>query len=258
MEAKKSLGQNFLIDNNIINLIADSISASSLDLIIEIGPGQGALTKELVKKNSLYRAYEIDKDMQDYLKVYENERQKIIYEDFLKANLRDDLKNLNYNNLFIVGNLPYYITSPIIEKIIDEDLSFEKLVIMVQKEVANRFMANPGTKEYGYFTLFLKYYFDINRICEVSKDKFRPIPKVDSTVLELTIRKKNLDIDIKIYQEFLKKCFSQKRKTLKNNLKEYDWYKIKNILDKHNLSESIRAEELSEDILSEILKALYN
>lgn len=258
MKAKKSLGQNFLKDENIIQIIADEISAFSNDLILEIGPGRGALTKSLVAKNTNYLAFELDKDLKIFLNSLENEKVKIIYEDILKVDINKYLNDFNYSNLFIVGNLPYYITTPIIEKIIASNLTFEKLVIMVQKEVANRFMAQVGTKDYGYFTLALKYYFDIKPVCEVKKTAFYPVPKVDSTVLRLIPRKNKLNLDTTKYREFLKICFHQKRKTLRNNLKEYDWSKINTILIKHKLLESVRAEELSEEILVEIFQAIFD
>lgn len=258
MKAKKRLGQNFLIDENIIKTIADEISAFSNDLILEIGPGRGALTKYLVNKNAKYIAFEIDNDLNDYLKKYESTSAKIIYEDFLKADLNKYLKNFSYERLFVVGNLPYYITTPIIEKIINSNLNFESLVIMVQKEVAERFMAKSKTKDYGYFTLYLKYYFDIVEVCDAPKYAFKPIPKVDSMVIKLTERKNKPKLDIVKYQGFLKLCFAQKRKNLKNNLGNENFSKIKNILDSHNLSENVRAEELPEEIFIEIFNYLNN
>ena len=254
MKAKKSLGQNFLIDNNIINKIAEEISAFSNDLILEIGPGRGALTAKLIKKDSFYLAFEIDHDLTNILQKYESEKAKIIYADILKVDLNEYLKDLTYDRLFIVGNLPYYITTPIIEKIIQSDLKITKMVIMVQKEVAERFMAQPKSKDYGYFTLYLRYFFNIKKVCAVSKNSFWPIPKVESMVISLEARENKPNVDILKYQEFLKTCFAQKRKTLKNNLKSYNWSKINEILKQNNYSENVRAEELSEDIFLQIFK----
>ncbi len=245
-----------MISNEIINKIVDSITANSNDLIIEIGPGRGALTKKIITKNSYFLAYEIDNDLIPNLKLLENEKIKIKHEDFLKANIKEDIKEIPFNNLFIVGNLPYYITTPIIEKIMQEDLKLTSLTIMVQKEVGERFMAEPKSKEYGYFTCLLKYYFDIEKLTLVPNTAFFPKPKVDSVVLRLTPRAEKPDIDIKKYQEFLKQVFRQKRKTLKNNLMSENWEEIKAILEKYNLSESVRAEELTEEILLDIFKTL--
>ena len=257
MKAKKSLGQNFLVDNNIINKIVGEITSDSNDLIVEIGPGMGALTKRLKEKGSFLIAYEVDKDLENILSEFEDDRTKIIWQDFLKSDIKEAIKNINYNNLFIVGNLPYYITTPIIEHIIDSNINFEKLVIMVQKEVADRFLANPKTKDYGYISVLLQYYFDIKRVCNVSKYSFNPVPKVESTVLSFRVKKIRADVDIEKYKEFLKIAFRQKRKTLKNNLSIYDWEKAKLVLDKYNLSESVRAEEIDGDIFIELFNALY-
>lgn len=254
MKAKKSLGQNFLIDQNVISKIVTEVSACNDDLIIEIGPGQGALTKELKKYNANLICYEVDKDLNSLLTKLENNKTKVIWQDFLKSNIKEDIKNIKYNKLFIVGNLPYYITTPIIEHIMDSDISFDKLIIMVQREVADRFLAKSHSKEYGYITVVLNYYFDISKVTDVSKYAFKPVPKVESTVLRLIPKDNREDIDFDKYKEFLKNCFSQKRKTLKNNLKGYNWELVSEILHKHNLSESVRAEEISGEILIEIFK----
>ena len=254
MKAKKSLGQNFLIDKNIISKIVTEVSVCSDDLIIEIGPGRGALTKELKMKQAHLICYEIDRDLAGILSKLEDEKTKIIWQDFLKSRIDEDIKDIKYNKLYIVGNLPYYITTPIIEHIMDSGLNFEKLIIMVQREVAERFMANIHTKEYGYITVVLNYYFDVSKVTDVSRYCFNPVPKVESTVLRLVPRKEKEELDFNKFKEFLKVCFSQKRKTLKNNLKGYDWNKIKNILDKYHLRESVRAEEISKDIFIEIFK----
>ena len=254
MKAKKSLGQNFLIDKNVISKIVTEVSACNDDLIVEIGPGRGALTKELKKYNSNILCYELDRDLKNILQELEDDKTKIVWQDFLKSNIKDDIKDIKYNKLFIVGNLPYYITTPIIEHIMDSNINFEKLVIMVQKEVADRFLASPHSKEYGYITVVLNYYFDISKVTDVSKYAFKPVPKVESTVLRLIPKSNKEELDFDKYKNFLKTCFKQKRKTLKNNLSGYNWNNIKEILDKHNLNENVRAEEISGDILIEIFE----
>lgn len=256
MKAKKSLGQNFLIDNNVISKIVTEVSACNDDLIIEIGPGRGALTKELKKYKANLLCYEVDRDLSDILSNLNSDKTKVIWQDFLKSNIKEDIKNIKYNKLFIVGNLPYYITTPILEHIMDSNITFDKLVIMVQKEVADRFLAKPHSKEYGYITVVLNFYFDISKVVNVSKYAFNPVPKVESTVLRLIPKDDKEDIDFAKYKEFLKKCFSQKRKTLKNNLKGYNWELVSEILNKYNLKENVRAEEISEDIFIEIFKEL--
>lgn len=127
---------------------------------------------------------------------------------------------------------------------------------MIQKEVADRFLATPGNKEYGYFTLLLDYYFNIKKVCSVSKYAFNPVPKVESTVLSFCLKDNNYNLDVHKYMSFLKQAFSQKRKTLRNNLKEYNWNSITEVLDKHNISQTVRAEEISQDIFIEIFESL--
>ena len=257
MKAKKSLGQNFLVDNNIIDKIINEITSDSNDLIVEIGPGMGALTKRLKSRKSYLIAYEVDRDLEDILSKLVDSKTRILWQDFLKSNILEDIKDIKYNKLFIVGNLPYYITTPIIEHIVDSNINFEKLVIMVQKEVADRFLASPKTKDYGYISVLLQYYFDIKRVCNVSRYSFNPVPKVESTVLSFRAKKIRADVDIEKYKEFLKIAFRQKRKTLKNNLSNYDWENAKKVLDKYNLSDSIRAEEINGDIFIEIFNILF-
>ena len=257
MQAKKSLGQNFLIDNNIIGKIANEVTATQKDLIIEIGPGQGALTKELIKKESNIICYELDTDLKVYLDSIINDKVKVIYQDILKTNIKNDIKDISYNNLYIVGNLPYYITTPIIEHIIKSKIVFNKLTIMVQKEVADRFLSKPKNKEYGYMTLVIDYYFDAKRVCNVSKNSFKPAPKVESAVVSFTPKKRNELVDEEKYFAFLKVCFSQKRKTLKNNLRNYNWDIIKEALSENGYIESARAEEIPQEIFIEIYKKLF-
>lgn len=257
MKAKKRYGQNFLIDNNIIKKITDEVSSSSSDLIIEIGPGKGALTKELKKKDSYIIAYEIDTDLVTTLEKLENEKVKVIYKDILTTNIKEDINNMNYSELYIVGNLPYYITTPIIEHIIKQNLVFKKFTIMVQKEVADRFMAKPKSKDYGYITLVLKYFFDTFKVCDVSKYSFNPVPKVESAVISFIPRVNKEKIDVDKYFDFLKIIFRQKRKTLKNNVSNiYNWDKIIKVLAKYNISESCRAEELEQQVILDIFKSI--
>ena len=255
LSAKKSLGQNFLKDNNILNMIADSIKTKD-DLIIEIGPGMGALTKKLINKDSYVIAYEIDERTKEYLLPLENEKTKIIYKDFLKTDIKEDIKDIEYNNLYVIANIPYYITTPIIEHIISENINVSAMTLLVQKEVAERFSAKPKTKEYGAITVYLNYFFEVEKLFNVKNTCFSPAPKVDSAVVKFTKKENIYDVDNKKFFKFITECFSQKRKTLKNNLRNYDWNKVKEILDKHDILESCRAEELTLDIFIDIYKIL--
>lgn len=255
MKAKKSLGQNFLIDNEVINKIVDEVSACNNDLIIEIGPGRGALTSKLKKKGCNIIAYELDKDLKNILSKLEDDKLHVIYKDFLNSNIKDDIKDIKYNNLYLVGNLPYYITTPIIEHVIKENINFTKFTIMIQKEVADRFMAHEKTKDYGYITLVLKYYFEINKVCDVSKYAFNPVPKVESSVISFTPRKNKVDVKADSYFKFLKNAFRMKRKNLRNNLNGiYDLEKLEEVLEKYGLDLTVRAEELSEEIFVDLWK----
>ena len=252
MKAKKNLGQNFLIDDNVIKKISDEINANIDDLIIEIGPGQGALTKYLKNKNANLICYELDTDLKPYLNKYIDDKTIIIYEDILKSNIKKDIQNINYKNLYIVGNLPYYITTPIIKFLISQDLVVKKMIFMVQEEVADRFSALPGSTDYGNITLYLKYFYNINKLFKVSKYSFRPIPKVESAIISFTERFNKPEVNKEKYFKIINDSFKMKRKTLKNNLINYDFVKVKKVLEKYNLDETVRAEELKEEVFIDI------
>lgn len=241
---KKSLGQNFLKDKNIIKKIADSINPTEEDLIIEIGPGAGALTKELVKKKSEVICFEIDTRLKEILEQINSEKLTIIYKDFLSIKINEYIDQNKYKNLYFVGNLPYYITTAIINKIVKESNPYE-ITIMVQKEVADRFSAKPGTKDYSSISIFLQYNFDIERVCNVGKTCFEPVPKVDSSVIKFKRNKKISANDEEKFYKLIKDSFTQKRKNLKNNLKGYDLNKIQMILKKYDKDLTARAEQLS-------------
>ena len=241
---KKSLGQNFLKDKNIINKIANSINPTKDDLIIEIGPGAGALNKELVKKKSEVICFEIDTRLKEILEQINSEKLTIIFKDFLSIKINEYIDQNKYKNLYFVGNLPYYITTAIINKIVKESNPYE-ITIMVQKEVADRFSAKPGTKDYSSISIFLQYNFDIERVCNVSKTCFEPVPKVDSSVIKFKRNKKISANDEEKFYKLIKDSFTQKRKNLRNNLKGYDLNKIQAILKKYDKDLTARAEQLS-------------
>ena len=256
MKAKKSLGQNFLIDNNIIDKIIESIPATKEDLIIEIGPGMGALTKKLKTKNANIICYELDTDLKPYLNKLEDDKTKVIYQDILNSNIRYDIKDISYNNLYIVGNLPYYITTPIIKYLINLKLPIKEMYFMVQEEVADRFTSLPNNKNYGSITLYLNYYYNVSKLFKVSKKCFNPIPKVESAIIKFSERLNKPNINEEKYFKLINDSFKMKRKTLKNNLNNYNYDKVREILNKYNLPESVRAEELSEEIFIDILNNL--
>lgn len=258
---KKSLGQNFLKDDNIVNKIVNSIDYKENNIVIEIGPGAGALTKKLLCKVDKAILYEIDtrleKILNKELKDYNN--YEIIFDDFLKRDINEDLKKYDYDNLYIVANLPYYITTPIINKIIDDKIPAREITIMIQKEVADRLCAIPGTREYGQITVFLNYFYDIKKIVNVSKNCFIPKPKVDSAVIKMTKKERIEEVkDIVFFDKLVKDSFRFKRKTIKNNLCNYDLNIINNILNKYNFDINTRSENISYyvfvDICNELLK----
>lgn len=256
---KKRYGQNFIIDENIINNIINSSSVDKETLVIEIGPGAGSLTYKLSDKAKYVVCYEIDTSLQGILEytLKNKNNVEILYSDFLNTNIEENLKKYSYKKLYVVANLPYYITTPIIIKLIEDNINVDKMVVMVQKEVGDRFKAKPGSKDYNSLSVFLDYYFDIKKILDVSKNVFIPKPNVDSIVLEFT--KKNTFRNLKnkeIFFKLIKDSFKQKRKTLKNNLSNYDLLKIENILKKYNYDLNVRAEQLSIDIFIEIANNL--
>lgn len=242
-EYKKSLGQNFLKDKNIIKKISDSINPSKKDLIIEIGPGAGALTKELKNKECDIICFEIDERLKEKLNTLENDRLRIIYNDFLKVNLTEYIDK-KYEKLFFVGNLPYYITTAIIKKIMQQS-NPEEITIMVQKEVGQRFVAKPNTKEYNSLSIYLQYNFNIEKICDVNKNCFEPVPKVDSVVVKFTKKEKDYVRNEEAFYKLIRDSFNQKRKNLRNNLKSYNLEKIEEVLKKYNKDLTYRAEQLT-------------
>ena len=250
---KKKYGQNFLNDKNILNKIANVANTNPNDLIIEIGPGAGALTEELIKKSQVL-AYEIDNDLEEILRnKFKNNNFELIIDDFLKHDVKKDLESKKYEDLYIIANLPYYITTPIINKIIDDKLNVKKMVLMVQKEVGERFTASVGTKEYSSITVFLNYYFEVKKEFVVSKNSFYPRPNVDSIIVSFTRKEK--EKRIKNEEQFFKlirDSFVQKRKTLKNNLKDYDFSKVEQILLKNNLKLDVRAENIPYEVFIDI------
>ena len=254
---KKKFGQNFLIDKNKTQMIVDLINAKENDLIIEIGPGAGALTKRLVKKNANLICYEIDEDTKEYLLPLENEKTKIIYKDFLKTNLEEDIKDINYENLYIIGNLPYYITTPSIEHIIKSEIPVKKSVFMVQKEVGDRFSSKPGSREYGSITVFLDYYFDIKKEFIVGRKCFNPAPNVDSVIISLNTKENRIPVDMTKFDRLVRDSFQFKRKNIRNNLRNYDLEKIDSILSEYGYSINNRAEELSYEIFVDLSNRLF-
>lgn len=256
---KKNLGQNFLQDKNIIDKIVNAPDYGDNNLVIEIGPGAGALTKELLKKVDRAILYEVDtrleKILNKELSTFVN--YELIFDDFLNRDVNKDISKYDFDNLYIVANLPYYITTPIITKIINDKIPTNEIVIMIQKEVADRFSAKPGSKEYGQITVFLNYFFDIDNVCNVSKNCFFPKPKVDSAVIKMKRKESNDYIkNFDVFNRLVKDSFRFKRKTIKNNLVGYDLDIISNILTKYGFDINTRSENIPYNVFVEIANEL--
>ena len=252
---KKKFGQNFIKDFTIIEKIINYSNIEEDSLIIEIGPGAGALTNELCKKAKRVLAYEIDKELISSLTDLQkdNSNLDIIWGDFLDRNVKKDIEKYEYKHLYVISNLPYYITTPIINKFIDEKIDVYKMIIMVQKEVATRFLAKPNSRDYSSLTVFLNYHFDIKKLFDVSRNVFIPKPNVDSSIVELKSKKDKLEVkDIDLFYKLVRDSFKFKRKNLRNNLKGYDLEKIEGVLKKYNIDLTTRAEDLSLDIFVDI------
>ena len=244
---KKSFGQNFIKEKNIIEKIINASDIPDNTLILEIGPGAGSLTELLVQTGNNVLCYEIDTRLEEILsdKFKNDSNVRFIFNDFLECDINNDIKDYSYDYLYIIANLPYYITTPIISKIIDE-LDVDKMVLMVQKEVGDRFTANPGSKNYGSLSVFLQSYFDLKQEFLVSRNCFIPKPNVDSVIVSLSKKKEVLDIkNREVFEKLIRDSFQFKRKTLRNNLKGYPLEKIENILKKYGHDLSSRAEVIS-------------
>lgn len=221
---KKSLGQNFLIDTNILRNIVDHAQLTEESGAIEVGPGIGALTEQLAKRSKKVVAYEIDQRLLPILKetLEPYPHAKIIHQDILKANVKEmlDTEFQDIQDIMLVANLPYYVTTPIIMKILEEKLPLRGIVVMLQKEVAERISAKPGTKEYGSLSIAIQYYTKPEVVMIVPKTVFVPQPNVDSAVIRLTIRE-TPSVSVKNEEFFFKvtrASFAQRRKTILNNL----------------------------------------
>lgn len=268
IKANKSLGQNFLINTEVVESIVNSSEISKDDMVIEIGPGLGTLTKYLLEKAGKVLCIELDtrmiKILKDRFNIYENF--EIINEDVLKVNLKEIIKENKENgkikNVKIVANLPYYITTPIIMKLLEEQLDLESITVMIQKEVADRLIETPGGKNTGAITHSVYYYCKSEKIMEVPNSSFIPEPEVTSEVIKMTLRNEPaVKIENpKIMFMIIKSAFMQRRKTLLNALTNTKVFLSKEegleILRKLNLGENARAENLSIQDFANIAQAI--
>ncbi|CAK7087244.1 16S rRNA (adenine(1518)-N(6)/adenine(1519)-N(6))-dimethyltransferase RsmA [Tissierella sp.] len=259
----KSLGQNFLIDGNIVRKIVDEGDITSEDYIIEIGPGMGTLTEELALRAKKVVAIEIDDTLlpilDETLGKYDNV--EIIHGDVLKIDIEKLIEEkLSGSPVKVVANLPYYVTTPIIAKLIEDNLNLQSIIVMVQKEVAERMEAGPGGKEYGSLSVFVNFYSKPEIVVKVPKTVFMPQPKIDSAVIKLEIKKELPDVDKDKFFKIVKAAFSKRRKTILNSLSTYGFNiekeTIKEALEKLNINVNTRAENLSVEDFIKISKTL--
>lgn len=266
LTANKKLGQNFLIDDEAINKIVDSSKITKEDLIIEIGPGLGTLTALLLEKAGKVISIELDdrmiKILKDRFLLYDNF--ELINNDVLKVNLPELItQNSEYKSVKVVANLPYYITTPIIMKLLENKLNIESITIMIQKEVAERILAKPGTKLSGAITYSVNYYAEPEKVTMVPNTSFIPSPEVDSEVIKLNIRKTppvTLN-DEKLFFNVIKASFMQRRKTLTNGLVNGGIIENKSkaveMLKSIGLSENIRGEELTLEQFADLSNKIF-
>lgn len=266
---KKSLGQNFLIDTNILKKIVSFANLDENSGAIEIGPGIGALTEQLARTSKKVVAFEIDQRLlpilQDTMSPYENV--KIIHKDVLEADVQVvmDEEFTGMNDVMVVANLPYYVTTPIIMKLLEDHLPIRGIVCMLQKEVADRISAKPGTKDYGSLSIAIQYYTEAETVMIVPKTVFVPQPNVDSAVIRLTKRERPA-VSVKdeaFFFQVTRSSFAQRRKTILNNLTsqlpdgKQKKEEILAALDASGVEPSRRGETLSLEEFGRLADELY-
>lgn len=252
---KKKFGQNFLVDQNILSNIVGASSITNESLVIEIGPGMGSLTEHIVGKAKHVLAYEIDKELIPILKKNFGEDDiTLVNDDFLKRDIDQDIDSLEmtFDKIAIIANLPYYITTPIIFKALEESKYVQEMLIMMQLEVARRLTSQPSTKDYNALSVIIQYKTMPSIALKVPRTVFVPAPNVDSAVVKLIVenQRKITPINEVQFFAFVKAAFKQRRKTLTNNLFEkyhIEKTEIINILEHEGYSKNVRAETLSVD-----------
>lgn len=262
----KSLGQNFLIDDNIVDKIVAGAGIGPSDKIIEVGPGIGTLTREMASRAEALMAVEIDKNLipilTDTLGDYENV--KIVNEDIIKADIRGLIdENLDGGPVKLVANLPYYITTPIIMRFLEEDINVTDIVVMVQKEVAERMNAQPGGKDFGALSVAVQFYCDTEIVAKVPRHLFVPQPNVDSIVIALRVRpERKYRVDSEdLFFKVVKAAFGQRRKTLLNSIASMGNLSkdmVKEALEEAGIDPKRRGETLSLDEFANLSNVIGN
>ncbi|MBP2032313.1 16S rRNA (adenine1518-N6/adenine1519-N6)-dimethyltransferase [Clostridium algifaecis] len=257
----KKLGQNFLIDDSVLEDILDSSNVSNKDLIIEIGPGVGTLTRELLKRAEVVYAVELDLNLipilQEELKDFSNF--KLIHGDALKVDFNEIIGDRD--NVKFVANLPYYVTTPIISRILNENYNFKSLTIMIQKEVGERIASDPGCKEYGALSILVQYYCNVHIVRRVSPSSFIPSPKVDSIVINMEkLNEPRVKVkDKNLFFKIVRFSFNMRRKTLWNALKSLKMSKtdMELAFEKSNIDPKRRGETLSIKEFGKLSDCIY-
>lgn len=263
----KSLGQNFLIDNNVLTKIVDSAELDENSCALEIGPGIGVLTQEMATRCKKVVAIEIDDRLIPILgeTLGNFPNVEVVHSDALKVDFNKLFEEKGLDNVKVVANLPYYVTTPIITKIFKEAKGVKSITVMIQKEVAERLIAKPSTKDYGALTLLANYYSDVEKVVKVPPSCFIPNPKVESMVVKMNIKEPEVDVeDEKLFFRVIRDSFNMRRKTLTNALKPIGLKPdvLKECLAKANIDEKRRGETLSieefanlSNIINRILKS---
>ena len=265
VSVKKQFGQNFLMDNNIVNKICDISNITKEVNVIEIGPGLGFLTEELKKRANKVMCYEIDSEMVKVItNRFENDTNVIVkFQDFLKANIDNDIeKYLSDYPVIVVANLPYYITTAILIKILEESKYIKQMTVMMQLEVADRICGKPSTKDYNSLSVLMQYYTDCKLAIKVGAGCFYPEPNVDSAVVLIKYKDeiKNQALSEEYFKKFNRIVFAQRRKTFANNLKSgfgYSKELIEKILTSNQISLTIRTEALSVEQIVKLANEFY-
>ena len=263
ISADKSLGQNFLVSDEVVEGIVESANINKEDIIIEIGPGLGVLTNLLLEKSDDVIAVELDNRMVEIIsdRFKEKTNLTVIHEDILKVDLKELLNNRKKSEnskVKVVANLPYYISTPIIMKLLEQNQIIDEIIVMVQKEVGQRLTAKTGTRVAGAITYAVEFYSDATAIINVPKESFVPSPKVESVVIKLKIKKQTQDINKEMLFKVIKTAFSQRRKTLSNALVNggiVEKNKLEEVLEKAELEKNVRGENLT---LEDFIKLCEN
>ena len=261
ISVKKKFGQNFLLDKNILNGIVNVLNSSDMQNVIEIGPGLGFLTREINKKASNLVLYEIDDEMVMYLTKLNLPNTIIRNIDILKVDLEKEIKeNFKDSSVSLVANLPYYITTAILTKFLTEANQVNKMVVMMQKEVAMRICGKPKTKDYNALSVFIQYYSNAHIALSVSANCFYPAPEVESSVVLIERKEiKNKALNDDAFNNFVKWIFAQRRKTLMNNISKTSIPKevVNEKLKLLGHSVTVRSEELSVDEIVDLFNNIY-